>query len=49
MREYLQRDSSFAKVLLPFNITNTNGKFGVYAIVNGGGLSAQAEAIMYGL
>lgn len=49
MREYLQRDSSFAKVLLPFNITNTNGKFGVYAIVNGGGLSAQAEAIMYGI
>ncbi len=49
MREYLQRDSSFAKVLIPLNLTNTNGKFGVYAIVNGGGLSAQAEAIMYGI
>jgi small subunit ribosomal protein S9 len=49
MREYLQRDSSFAKVLLPLNLTNTNGKFGVYAILNGGGLSGQAEAIMYAI
>lgn len=49
MREYLQRDSLFSKVLLPLNITNSNGKFAVYAIVNGGGISAQAEAIMYGI
>ncbi len=49
MRDYLQRESSMAKVLIPLNLTSSNGKFGVYAIVNGGGLSAQAEAIMYGI
>ncbi len=49
MREYVQREALFSKIMLPFSITNTFGKFGVYAIVQGGGISGQAEAIMYGI
>ncbi len=49
MKDYFQRESLFSKILFPLNITNSTGKFGVYAIVNGGGLAGQAEAVMYGV
>ncbi len=49
LREYVQRDTLFLKIMQPFKITNTEGKFGIYATVKGGGISGQAEAIMYGI
>lgn len=36
-------------VLLPFNLTETFGKYDVFANVNGGGFSGQAEAIRLGI
>jgi small subunit ribosomal protein S9 len=36
-------------VLLPFNLTETYGKYDVIANVNGGGFSGQAEAIRLGI
>ncbi len=49
LRDYVQRETLFQKIMLPFKITGTEGKFGIYATVEGGGISGQAEAIMYGV
>ncbi len=49
LKDYLQREALFQKVLYPFRVAGFDGKFGVYATVEGGGISGQAEAIMYGV
>ncbi len=49
LRQYLQRESLYEKVLHPLKLTGLYGKFGIYATVEGGGISGQAEAIMYGI
>jgi len=49
LKDYVQRDTLFQKIMYPFKLTGQEGKFGVYAAVKGGGISAQAEAIMYGI
>ncbi len=49
LRDYVQRETLFQKIMLPFKVTGTEGKFGIYATVRGGGISGQAEAIMYGV
>ncbi len=49
LRDYVQRETLFNKVMLPFKVTKTEGKFGIYATVEGGGISSQAEALMYGV
>ncbi len=49
LRDYVQRETLFRKIMIPFKITGTEGKFGIYATVKGGGISGQAEAIMYGV
>ncbi len=49
LKEYVQRETLFQKIMLPFKVTGTEGKFGIYATVEGGGISGQAEAIMYGV
>ena len=49
LRNYVQRETLFNKIMLPFKITGTEGRFGIYATVKGGGISGQAEAIMYGV
>jgi len=36
-------------VLLPFNVTETVGTYDIYANVNGGGVTGQAEAIRLGI
>jgi len=36
-------------ILLPFNITETVGTYDVFANVNGGGVTGQAEAIRLGI
>ena len=49
LRDYVQRETLYQKVMLPFKVTGTEGKFGIYATVKGGGIAGQAEAIMYGV
>ncbi|MFN3813055.1 MAG: 30S ribosomal protein S9 [Aquificaceae bacterium] len=49
LRDYLQREALFRKALYPIRVSGLDGKFGVYATVEGGGISGQAEAIMYGI
>jgi len=36
-------------VLKPFDITNTNGLYDVYATVSGGGTSGQSDAVRHGI
>lgn len=48
-KDYFERDILMAKINYPFNVTNTGGKFDVYATVEGSGKPAQAEAVMYGV
>lgn len=49
MKDYFERDILLAKINYPFEVTNTSGKFDVYATVDGSGKPAQAEAVMYGI
>ncbi|GBC88576.1 MAG: 30S ribosomal protein S9 [Hydrogenobacter thermophilus] len=49
LKDYVQRSSLFNKILYPLKLTGLEGKFGIYATVEGGGISGQAEAIMYGI
>lgn len=48
-KEYFERDILLAKINHPFVVTETLGKFDVYATVKGSGKPAQAEAVMYGI
>ncbi|HIE58737.1 MAG TPA: 30S ribosomal protein S9 [Persephonella sp.] len=48
-KDYFERDILMAKINRPFVITETLGKFDVYATVKGSGKPAQAEALMYGI
>ncbi len=48
-KDYFERDILLAKINRPFVITETLGKFDVYATVKGSGKPAQAEAVMYGI
>jgi len=49
LKAYVQRESLYRKVLYPLQLTGLEGRFGIYATVEGGGISGQAEAIMYGI
>jgi SSU ribosomal protein S9P len=49
LKDYLQRETLYRKVMFPLKLTGLEGKFGIYATVEGGGISGQAEAIMYGV
>lgn len=48
-KDYFERDILLAKINYPFEVTNTAGKFDIYATVEGSGKPAQAEAVMYGV
>lgn len=48
-KDYFERDILMAKINHPFVVTETLGKFDVYATVKGSGKPAQAEAVMYGI
>ncbi|MGB9765898.1 MAG: 30S ribosomal protein S9 [Sulfurihydrogenibium sp.] len=48
-KDYFERDILIAKINHPFVVTETLGKFDVYATVKGSGKPAQAEAVMYGI
>lgn len=47
--EYLPTEVLRNLVRMPFDVTNTNGKFDMIVKVEGGGLSGQAGAIRHGL
>ncbi|MCS6998051.1 MAG: 30S ribosomal protein S9 [Aquificaceae bacterium] len=49
LRHYLQRETLYHKVLHPLRLTGLEGRFGIYATLSGGGISGQAEALMYGI
>ncbi len=49
LKDYLQRETLYQKVFYPIKLSGLDGRFGVYATVSGGGISGQAEAIMYGV
>ncbi|MCS7307112.1 MAG: 30S ribosomal protein S9 [Aquificaceae bacterium] len=49
LKTYLQRETLYQKAVYPLKLTGSEGKFGIYATVSGGGISGQAEAIMYGI
>ncbi|MCX8060062.1 MAG: 30S ribosomal protein S9 [Aquificaceae bacterium] len=48
-KSYLPRETLYRKALYPLKLTGTEDRFGIYATVSGGGISGQAEAIMYGV
>ncbi|RMD47323.1 MAG: 30S ribosomal protein S9 [Aquificota bacterium] len=48
-KDYFERDILIEKINKPFVVTETLGKFDVYATVKGSGKPAQAEAVMYGI
>ncbi|NOX36986.1 MAG: 30S ribosomal protein S9 [Calditrichaeota bacterium] len=47
--EYFKRETLKMIIEQPFEITNTKGKFDVYANITGGGLSGQAGALRLGI
>ena len=49
LREYVQRETLYRKILYPLKLTGLENRLGIYATVEGGGISGQAEAIMYGI
>ncbi|SHK46479.1 30S ribosomal protein S9 [Thermocrinis minervae] len=49
LKDYVQRETNYLKVLYPLKLVGLEDKFGIYATVEGGGISGQTEAIMYGI
>jgi small subunit ribosomal protein S9 len=49
MAEYCQRKMLELKIMEPFNLTNTAGRFDVEANCCGGGLAGQSEAVRHGI
>lgn len=49
LEEFFPRETHRAAVLAPLKVTNTMGKYKVFANVEGGGLSGQSGAISLGI
>jgi small subunit ribosomal protein S9 len=49
IENYFPRETSRMIINQPFEVTNLTGKYDVYALVTGGGNSAQAGAIRHGI
>jgi len=49
IEEYFRRDTLKMIVQQPFELTNTAGKYDVFASVHGGGISGQAGAMRHGI
>lgn len=49
IRSYFNRETSFIHAITPFSVTDTLGKFDVYATISGGGMSGQAGALRHGI
>ncbi len=49
LKDYFGREKDRTEVLRPFEVTETAGKFNVFANVNGGGATGQSGAIRHGI
>ncbi len=49
LKEYIRREDLIHKILMPFRITGTTGKYDVKVKVSGGGISGQTDAISLGI
>jgi small subunit ribosomal protein S9 len=49
LQEYFGRPQDWKSVMAPLKVTNTEGHFNLSVLVNGGGITGQAEAIRHGL
>lgn len=49
LNEYFSRETSRMVIKQPFELTDTLGKFDVFANVSGGGITGQAGAIKHGI
>lgn len=47
--EYFGRDALQMIVKQPFQVTGTQDKFNIRAIIRGGGIASQADALKYGI
>ncbi len=47
--DYFPRDTARMRILEPFAVTETNGQYDALIQVDGGGISAQAEAVRHGI
>jgi len=47
--DYFPRETSRMRIMEPLQITETAAQFDVFAEVNGGGTSAQADAVRHGI
>jgi len=47
--EYFRRSTLLMLVNQPFEVTETEGRYDVWATVRGGGLSGQADAVKHGI
>ncbi|HEY6395661.1 MAG TPA: 30S ribosomal protein S9 [Candidatus Binataceae bacterium] len=49
LENYFPRPTSRMRILEPFELTETKGQFDVTVSVEGGGISAQADAVRHGI
>lgn len=49
LEQYFGRDTSRMRILEPLELTETKGQYDILASVNGGGVSAQADAVRHGI
>jgi small subunit ribosomal protein S9 len=49
LEDYFPRDTARMRILEPFELTETKGQFDTVVSVQGGGISAQADAVRHGI
>jgi small subunit ribosomal protein S9 len=49
LEDYFPRDTARMRILEPFEVTETKGNYDVVVNVQGGGISAQADAVRHGI
>ncbi len=49
LEEYFPRETARMRIMEPFEVTQTNGQYDLAITVQGGGTSAQADAVRHGI
>ncbi len=49
LKEYFTRPQDWLDVMAPLRLTNNEGRYNLSALVNGGGITGQAQAIQHGV
>ena len=49
LEDYFPRPTARMRILEPFEVTETKGQYDIIAQVEGGGISAQADALRHGI